>query len=105
MTLIQFILGCAILLLMALYFRYFKSKNLNRLVFSLFFVAGLVFVAFPELTNDIAKLLGVGRGADLLLYVAVVTFSFAFILLYARIRRIEEIQTEILRQQAIDKKN
>ncbi len=43
---------------------------------------GLVFIAlsmviavlFPELSNDVAHLVGVGRGADLLLYLTVVAF-------------------------------
>lgn len=43
----------------------------------LLLVAGMVVaVLFPELTNAVAHTLGVGRGADLLLYALVVAFVF-----------------------------
>lgn len=51
----------------------------------------IVAVLFPELTNDLAKLVGVGRGADLLLYM----LSLAFILyvLNTYMYRIDEKDT------------
>lgn len=37
-------------------------------------IAMIVAVLFPEITNTLAHLVGVGRGADLLLYVTVIAF-------------------------------
>jgi hypothetical protein len=34
---------------------------------------GIFFIAFPDRTTDIAHMLGVGRGTDLLLYLGIVT--------------------------------
>lgn len=39
-------------------------------------VSMIVAVLFPELTNYVAHLVGIGRGADLLLYATVVAFIF-----------------------------
>lgn len=36
----------------------------------------IVAVLFPDITNELAHLVGVGRGADLVLYGMVVTFIF-----------------------------
>ncbi|GAB1445679.1 hypothetical protein MASR2M41_13940 [Flammeovirgaceae bacterium] len=61
----------------------------------------MVFVLLPNLTNRIAHFIGVGRGADLLLYAMVILFYATFIYLYARLRKIEITQTEIIRALAI----
>ena len=37
-------------------------------------VAMVIAVLFPEMTNQLARLAGVGRGADLLLYMLTLTF-------------------------------
>jgi hypothetical protein len=34
---------------------------------------GIFFIAFPDRTTDIAHMLGVGRGTDLLVYLGIVT--------------------------------
>jgi hypothetical protein len=39
-------------------------------------VAMIVAVLFPDTTNSVAHLVGIGRGADLLLYVTVLAFIF-----------------------------
>lgn len=52
------------------------SKKIGILLLLLFAVISVI---FPSVTDDIAHIAGVGRGADLLLYAVTVTF-FAFIL-------------------------
>lgn len=44
------------------------GKAWKKIGLSLLVVAMIVAVLFPELTNDLAHLVGVGRGADLVLY-------------------------------------
>jgi small membrane protein len=63
-------------------------------------VAGLLIV-FPYTTTRIARLVGIGRGADLILYIAILaglTGSFYF---YMRSRRLEVLVTEIIRREAL----
>ena len=47
----------------------FRAKVIYRLVALLLFLTATVLVIFPDLTTSIAHALGVGRGADLVLYV------------------------------------
>jgi hypothetical protein len=51
-----------------------RRLAVRRLALLLAFFAAVVAVAFPTLINDLANLLGVGRGTDLILYVLVVVF-------------------------------
>jgi hypothetical protein len=62
----------------------------------------VVFVLFPDLTTDIAHRLGVGRGADLIFYTSIVIFWFVILKLYARIRRLEQIVTDVVRKDALN---
>jgi hypothetical protein len=61
----------------------------------------ILFILLPDLTNRIAFVLGVGRGADLLYYICILLFSFALLKLYARIRRLENQFTELVREDAL----
>jgi small membrane protein len=62
----------------------------------------IVFILFPDITNTIAHKLGVGRGADLVFYTSIIIFWFVILKLYARIRRLEQIITEVVRKDALD---
>jgi hypothetical protein len=55
----------------------------------------------PELTTKLANLVGVGRGTDLILYLCVIAFFLAFMVLYAKVRNLEAAQTELVRQLAL----
>jgi hypothetical protein len=97
MTIIQVILFIAVFALLLLYFKLFKNRILQRIFFLIVFLSGIIAVALPNVTNKLAKLVGVGRGADLLLYLMVIIFYFAFILVYRKVEEIRERQTEIIR--------
>ena len=101
MTLIQLLLIAGIILLWRLYARFFKNQIINKIVFILLFLSGIVAVVFPELSNKVANFVGVGRGADLLTYLMVLVFYASFYFLYSKIEKVETHQTEIIRQLAI----
>jgi small membrane protein len=63
--------------------------------------AGVFFVLQPELTNRIALALGVGRGADLLLYCWVVVSLALFAHLQLALLRSKELMTELARAIAL----
>lgn len=101
MTLIQIILSFGILLVGVYSYRKLRSSYLDAiLIFGLAFV-GLVFVFFPELSNKVAHFAGVGRGADMIFYTSIVFFAFVIMKLYAKVRRLEAIITEIVRKESI----
>ena len=64
-------------------------------------VGASVAIFDPDILARIATFLGIGRGVDLVLYVAILAFSIAFFLVYLRFRRIDEQLTQIIRHLAI----
>lgn len=71
MILIQLVLIVAILLLAAYLVKSrnsSKAKAYKKILLLLFVPVAIIFILFPNLASDIAHFLGVGRGADLLLY-------------------------------------
>jgi hypothetical protein len=62
---------------------------------------GVLLVLRPSLANAIAHLLGVGRGADLLLYFAVTGGSLLLFRLYLRIRGLELREAQLVRELAL----
>jgi len=98
---IQYILCFALLFLILIIILRLRSYKVNRFIIVLIIMTGMVFVIFPSLTTDIANLIGVGRGADLLLYFSLIGFSFVIIIIYSKQRKLERLLTELLRKNAI----
>jgi hypothetical protein len=85
-----------------LYFLVRLKKRLLDIVLLFALVAcGVVFVLWPNVTNIIANRLGVGRGTDLITYLSILIFWFVILKLYARIRKLEQLFTEIIRKDAL----
>lgn len=51
-----------------------RRMAVRRLTSLALFAAAVVAIAFPQLINDLAQMVGVGRGTDLLLYGLIVVF-------------------------------
>jgi hypothetical protein len=64
-------------------------------------VLGSVLVLFPELTNRTAHAVGVGRGADLVLYCFVLVTLVAIFNIHLRLRSYSETTTELARSLAL----
>lgn len=89
-------------------FLYFVSRRHNvrmqagkRIAFFLFLALNVYAVLFPEHTTVLAHLLGIGRGADLLLYLLVVAFVFGMLNTYLRFRGTTQQITQLARTLAI----
>jgi small membrane protein len=63
--------------------------------------AAIVAVAVPGLLAWLANVLGIGRGADLTLYAAILFMFAGFFVLYLRYRRVAEQLTTVVRHLAI----
>jgi hypothetical protein len=63
---------------------------------------GMVLVLYPDITMKLANLVGIGRGADLIFYLAILFFCFCFLLSYGKIKELEKNMTELIRNDAID---
>ncbi|HEX2628807.1 MAG TPA: DUF2304 domain-containing protein [Chitinophagaceae bacterium] len=79
-----------------------RNTILDLILLFALVAAAIVFVLFPDLTTDIAHRLGVGRGADLIFYTSIIIFWFVILKLYARIRRLEQIVTDVVRKDALE---
>jgi small membrane protein len=74
-------------------------RRLGMLVFAAFAVWSIL---FPSVWNRIAKLVGVGRGTDMVLYALVVAFLSFTLTTYVRFRDFEARYTKLARRQALD---
>jgi len=102
MTAIQILLIAGLALSAIYVYLKFQSVIADAILLLLFIAAGIIFVLFPQLTTKIANKLGVGRGADLIFYVCIVFFLFVIIRMYARIRKLEQTVTKIVRDNSLN---
>ena len=63
--------------------------------------AAVLAVLFPDSLTRLAEVVGVGRGADLLLYVLVVTFLLTSVVLVRRVSALERRYVELSRALAL----
>jgi hypothetical protein len=78
-----------------------RHQAIRRILMLLFIVAAASSVFFPQVWTWTAHLVGIGRGADLLLYFLVLTFLGFVATTYRRFRNLEEDVTELSRQVAL----
>lgn len=79
MILIQLILIVAILIVIFRFLAYrdsFKTQAYKKILLLLLAIAAIIVILEPNLLDNIAHFVGVGRGADLLLYALTVAFIF-----------------------------
>lgn len=105
MKLIQFILVPLLLALIITYFKRLRSTLLDRIIVLSLGAVGIMMVLFPNLTQSLAQILGVGRGADLITYFGLVGLAFLIILQYDKIRKLETKITSVTRDEALRKAN
>lgn len=73
----------------------------KKLLLALFALVFAVAVVFPNTMTAVANLLGVGRGADLLLYALVVAFFFVSLNTYLKFKDLELRNTRLARRIAV----
>lgn len=62
---------------------------------------GLLAVWFPEATTRMARLIGVGRGADAILYLSIALLSYLVFRLYVLLDRQEQALTRLVSELAL----
>ena len=95
-----------ILVAALLIFFIYSVKQRKKFLFvssliSIFSIFGIFLVIFPEISNTIANALGVGRGADLLLYFFVVGGVIVVFNLHLKNRVLMDKHTKLVRHIAI----
>lgn len=74
---------------------------IRRLTMLLLFAIAVVAIVFPSATTAVANLIGIGRGADLLLYGLIIVFVGNSIIVQRRHRQLEEQITTLARREAL----
>ncbi|MEX1248339.1 MAG: DUF2304 domain-containing protein [Anaerolineales bacterium] len=101
MTPIQIILIAVSIVLLVIYINRLRTRLLDRLIFFIFAALAIVLVVQPDWANDVAHYFGVGRGADLLVYVGFSTLAFLWLGLYSRQRDLDRRLTELARKMTL----
>lgn len=99
------IVGCAVLLGLTGWTLYnVRTGRLGQgpaIGWAILWLIGLAAILKPELTVRAARAVGVGRGADLVLYLAILGGFVALLLVHTRMRRLESEITKIVRHIAL----
>lgn len=101
---IQFILIAAVVVLFLFFVRSshsVKTQAFKRIGFVVFLILSLDAVLRPKDTTWLANKVGVGRGADLLLYMLVAAFAFFAVNTFLRFRNLERRFTDLARAVAL----
>ncbi len=102
--LIQLLLIAGVLLVVIPLFRSrgAQAQAIRRVGLVSFAAFAVVSILFPAVWNHLAGVLGVGRGADLVLYGLVVAFLSSTATTYLRFREVETKLTRLTRRLALD---
>ncbi len=77
-------------------------RLVEAIAWSAVWIAAASVVARPEVTTLLAQFLGVGRGADLILYAAVITLLILVFQLHVAHHKLERQLTELVRREALE---
>jgi hypothetical protein len=94
---IQVLMLSAFFAFLVVYFRRLRSRLLDRVILVLLVAAATYFVLDPQACTRMANWTGVGRGADLVLYLGLSVLGFAGLLLYCKHRNMESRFTRLVR--------
>ena len=88
-----------------------KRKSQNKLslgqaaTWFLMWLIVLIVFWYPESTSYLASSLGIGRGADLIIYAAIVVMFYMLFRMYLRMDKLSDDITKIVRKVGIDEVN
>jgi hypothetical protein len=83
----------------------YNVRAWTKILAILFVIIGLVAIAFPNITNKIAHIVGVSTGANLLIYILTLAFIFAMFNSYTNEKRLQKRIVLLARKIAIIEAN
>ena len=103
LVLIQVLLILVVILVVARLFRSrgARAQAIRRIGLVVFAAFAAVSILFPDVWSRLARLVGVGRGTDLVLYALVVAFLSFTVTTYLRFRDLESNYTRLARRIAL----
>lgn len=79
-----------------------RHLAIRRIMLVLFSCVAVLSIFVPELLTWVARMLGIGRGTDLVLYGLIVSFLVFMATTYQRFRQMESMMTKLSRRIALD---
>lgn len=101
---IKVIITIFILFVLSRVFLKYKKREITVrefLVWLIFWLLVLVATFWPRWTDLAANVVGVGRGADLLIFVSIIVLFFAVFKIIVKLKKIEREVTTIVRKVAL----
>jgi hypothetical protein len=102
MILAQPILVALLIALVVLYFARLRSRVSDGLLIAVCFGIAALLVVRPTVATKLAHIVGIGRGVDLIIYLAIPGLALMILLLFARTRDLNLKLTATLREIAIN---
>lgn len=101
MSAIQIVL-ITLVLSIFVYIRSKRKKIIDSIIYTAVILIALIIIIYPDITTDVANLLNVGRGADLVIYLSIVIGLFFYVRLYYRMISLEETVTKLIRTRTLE---
>lgn len=98
---IQVFLIPILVILAGHFYQRLRHRPWLRLLVTAIFLTAIGFTFFPDASTIVANYLGIGRGVDLLIYLALLGLTVSCVLLYLRILRLEERLANLTRAMAL----
>jgi len=100
------IIGFILFVLWRTFLRFRKEDITGRefLIWLIFWVLVTAATLVPRKTDVLAQWLGVGRGADLLVYLSIIVLFFVAFKIIVRLEKIDRDITKVVRNAALDDK-
>lgn len=105
MVWIQVLLVILILFVISRLIVRLKNKQvgiLTFLIWLIFWIGGTAIVLYPEASSYVARILGVGRGADVIVYFSLILIFYFVFYITVRLRTIEQQISKIVRKISLD---
>lgn len=102
---IKILASFGLLVIIVTAFRYrntARNRAWKKIAAFLFIVAALLSIFFPAASDRIAHSVGVGRGADLVLYMLLLAFMFVSVNTYLKFRDYDNKITSLARALALE---
>jgi small membrane protein len=80
-----------------------RMRTLNFLFWTLVWLGTASIIIFPDATSFVAHILGIGRGADLIIYASLLVSFYLIFRIHLMLARLEQEITEIVRAIALQR--
>lgn len=107
MLLIQIILNFIIIFFIVNLLSKLRRGELSTISFIfwlIFWLAGIIIINWPESTFFLARILGIGRGADVIIYFSIILIFYFIFYFSIKLRKIEKEITTLVRKISLEEK-